>query len=257
MDYKLPPLDWYKNIWDLGIKNQSWVESTTEQVDFIIKILGMTGKERILDLACGFGRHSLEFARRGYEVVGVDITADFITDATIAAENEGLHITFLCSDIRDLLYESEFDIVLNLADGAIGYLENDEENHKIFEIIAKALKPGGKSLMDICSQEHAILHFPKKFWEIGEKMISLPWFDYDEVTKRMLFGGFDIPLGEPVRLPENLEAHSSNRLYSFDEVASIFKTLSMKTIASYGDYNIDKPFHHKNMQLIIVSEKNI
>ena len=49
----------------------SWVEDANRQVDFLIKQLHLKGTEKILDLACGFGRHSLEFARRGYDVTGI------------------------------------------------------------------------------------------------------------------------------------------------------------------------------------------
>lgn len=57
--------DWYKKIWTLDIQNQSWVEDTKRQIDFVIEKLHLKGDEKILDLACGFGRHSLELARRG------------------------------------------------------------------------------------------------------------------------------------------------------------------------------------------------
>jgi 2-polyprenyl-3-methyl-5-hydroxy-6-metoxy-1,4-benzoquinol methylase len=73
---KQPPKDWYKNIWTLGIKKMSWVEDTPNQVNFIEEVLELKGNERILDLACGFGRHGLELARRGYSIVGYDITQD-------------------------------------------------------------------------------------------------------------------------------------------------------------------------------------
>jgi tRNA/tmRNA/rRNA uracil-C5-methylase (TrmA/RlmC/RlmD family) len=72
---------WYKKIWTLDAKNQAWVEDTENQVDFIIKSLNLQGSEHILDLACGYGRHSLSLARRGFSVVGVDITRDYIEDA--------------------------------------------------------------------------------------------------------------------------------------------------------------------------------
>jgi len=127
--------DWYKHGWTLDIKNQSWVEDTENQVDFIIKTLNLTGKERILDLACGYGRHSLSFARKGYSVVGVDITPEYIDDAEKTAKAESLNAVFINTDIRDVRFENEFDVVLNLADGAIGYLETDEENLKIFGIL--------------------------------------------------------------------------------------------------------------------------
>ena len=67
--------------WSLSIREMSWVEHTREEVDFVVEALGLAGGERVLDLACGFGRHVLELARRGYDVVGVDITPAFIDDA--------------------------------------------------------------------------------------------------------------------------------------------------------------------------------
>lgn len=137
--------DWYKYGWSLYIKNQSWVEDTDNQVDFIIKTLELTGKERILDLACGYGRHALSFAKKGFTVVGVDITKDYIDDAVKTAEENSLPAEFILSDIRDVDFENEFDVVLNLADGAIGYLETDEENLKIFNVISRALKKRRKA----------------------------------------------------------------------------------------------------------------
>ncbi len=64
---------WYKKIWTMDIHDMSWVEQTKSQVDFLWDILQLDGKETVLDLACGFGRHSLELASRGCKVVGVDI----------------------------------------------------------------------------------------------------------------------------------------------------------------------------------------
>lgn len=250
-----PSSDWYNKIWTLEIKEHSWVEETTKQVDFIVHALHLNGNERILDLACGYGRHSLELARRGYSVVGVDITESYIKDAKCSAKAENLDIEFICSDVRNYKGNEDFDAVLNLADGAIGYLENEAENLKIFKVIADALKPGGKSLLDICNQEHAVMHFPKRHWEIGSQRISFPWFDYLEEEKRMLYGSFDIPIGAPALPPETLEADSSIRLYSYTEVAKIFHELGLKVLHGYGDYDVDVPVDHKHLQLIIVSEK--
>ncbi len=252
---KHPQADWYKKIWSLDIKGDSWVEQTGQQVDFIIKALGLSGGERILDLACGYGRHSLELARRGYAVIGVDITEIYIDDATKSAKEEGLNAAFLCADIRELAFQEEFNAVLNLADGAIGYLENDEENQKIFGVIARALKPGGKSLIDICSREHAELHFPKKHWEIGSHGISLPAFEYDASAKRMLYGGFGIRFGEIATPPESISAHSSTRLYTYEEVKEIFRGFGVETVAGYGEYDLAVPMHHKHLQQVIVSVK--
>ena len=132
--------DWYKKIWTLDIQDQSWVEDTKRQVDFLIEKLELKGTERILDLACGFGRHSLELARRGFDVTGVDITPEYIEYATKQAQTEKLNASFICWDIRNVSFHNEFYFVLNMADGAIGYLENEEENLKIFRVISEALK---------------------------------------------------------------------------------------------------------------------
>ncbi len=246
---------WYRNIWTLDIKNQSWVEGTENQVDFIIKTLELSGKERILDLACGFGRHSLAFARRGYRVVGVDITKDYIEDARREAKSGSLEVEFIQADIRELKFENEFDVVLNLADGAIGYLENDEENLKIFDVIARSLKPGGKHFMDICNAEHAEHYFPKRHWEIGSKSLSLPEFDWDGKTRRMTFSDWGITFGETASPPDLIEPCSSTRLYSTPELRSILKSRGMSIIKTFSDYK-GKEATYKELQLMVYSKKN-
>ena len=180
--------DWYRKIWTLDIQDQSWVEDTERQVDFLVKTLKLRGGERILDLACGFGRHSLALARRGFGVTGVDITAEYVCYANETARKEGLNARFICRDIREVSYENAFDVVMNMADGAVGYLENDEENEKIFRVLAKALKPGGKHFMDIMNGGYADSHFPCKQWDAGEKGLTLSAFEWDSATRTLLYG---------------------------------------------------------------------
>lgn len=131
--------DWYKKVWTMDIQNMSWVEDTKKEIDFLIEQLKLQGNERILDLACGYGRHSLELARRRYDVTGIDITSEYIEYATEQAEKEGLKAKFLCMDIREVNMKEKFDVVINMADGAIGYLENDMENMKIFEVVSNGV----------------------------------------------------------------------------------------------------------------------
>ena len=68
----------------------------------MIDQLKLQGNEKILDLACGYGRHSLELARRGYDVTGIDIISEYIEYATEQTEKEGLKAKFLCMDIREV-----------------------------------------------------------------------------------------------------------------------------------------------------------
>ena len=244
---------WYKEIWSLDIKEQSWTEDTVKQVDFLIKKLGLTGDEKILDLACGFGRHSLELARRGFQVVGVDITRAYVEDARKQAEKENLSATFLHRDIRDVEFEEEFDVVLNMADGAIGYLENDTENMKIFDVIAKALCHGGKHVMDIMSADYADTHFPCNLWDAGEIGITLSKFEWDRKSQIMLYGQNDFAYGECLTAPQ-FEAGDPIHLYHLEEIKHIMKNRDMRVCQVFSKFD-GTPGNDDEIQMIVFSEK--
>jgi SAM-dependent methyltransferase len=245
---------WYRTAWTLDILNMSWVEQTTGQVDFLCDVLGLRGGERVLDLACGFGRHALELARRGCSVVGVDITSDYIEEARRRALAGGLSAEFVCADLRDVAYRDEFDVVLNLADGAIGYLENDAENLRIFDAVSVALRPGGKHLMDVCSGAYAAKHFPRRAWEIGEHAISLSDFEWDGDTRRMFYGGLELKFGEVLSKPEEM-ACDPVRLYTPQELEAILGSRGMVVRETFGDYDRTIPASDDHLQLLVCSQK--
>ncbi|MDE7268466.1 MAG: class I SAM-dependent methyltransferase [Lachnospiraceae bacterium] len=232
----------------------SWVEGTKPQVDFLINQLDLKGNERVLDLACGFGRHSLELAARGFCVVGVDITKDYVDFANKTAQEKGFDATFILSDIRDVSFRNAFDLVLNMGDGAIGYLENDTENLKIFNVIANALKPGGKSFMDIMNADYAEHHFPCKLWDEGEKCLTLSKFEWDKETKTMLYGQLDYPYGEPLGKPV-IEHGNPTRLYTLSEIERIMNERGLRVCDSFADFNGTKFCADDSIQLMIYSQR--
>ena len=246
--------DWYKKNWTLDIKNMSWVENTSKEVDYLIELCELKGTERILDLACGYGRHALEFAKRGYEVVGVDITEIYIEDAKKSAKEMSLsNVTFVCSDIRDVLYCSEFDVVLNLADGAIGYLENEEENLKIFDVISKALKDGGHHVCDLVCGDYAYAHFPVKLWDAGENAVSLSEFDWNPDAHIMMFGNKDFAYGEPMTKPEIAEGDPT-RVYTLAEIKEIMEKRNMDVLEAFEGYT-KIPSSSNGFQMLVHSRK--
>jgi len=244
---------WYKKGWTLDIKNHSWTENTENEVDFIVQTLELTGKERILDLACGYGRHALSFARRGYAVVGVDLSEDYVQDARAEARKASLTAEFIRADIRDIQFRNEFDVVLNLADGAIGYLEDDIENLKIFDKISEALRPGGKHFMGVCNAEFAEQNCPRREWEIGEKALALALLKWDGETRRMIYAGWDVPYGQPAKKPEFREGGPC-RLYTKAELREILAQRQMKIRATFSDFT-GKEDSRKELALLVYSQK--
>jgi len=123
-----PPGHWFEALADhLGAAylRYSFTKGTVQEVDALCRLTGLTGG-RVLDVGCGPGRHSLEFARRGFEVVGVDISATFVDLARQAASAAGFeNCRFARGDARRLLSIEDvepdsFDLVVSLCQGAFG-----------------------------------------------------------------------------------------------------------------------------------------
>src|SRR3989344_9670273 len=139
-------------------------ERTSEEVNFIIKAAQLRPEDRILDLACGHGRRSIELAKKGFNrIIGVDYSESFIAKAKEDAQKAGLNIEFQTGDMKDLSFKNEFDVVLHLFT-AFGYFDN-EGNQQTLHEINKALKPGGRYLIDVISGEAV----KRRFQEQGER----------------------------------------------------------------------------------------
>ena len=251
---KAKAADWYRKNWTLEIKNMSWVENSAREVDFILDLCDLRPGARILDLACGFGRHALELAKRGYAVVGADITPAYISDAQENAHRLGLNnAEFICCDVREVAFREEFDLVLNLADGAIGYLESNEENLKIFDVIARALKRGGQHVCDLVCGDYADAHFPVRLWEAGEHAVSLSEFDWNPETRIMLFGNQDVPYGATMSRPEIPEGDPT-RVYTIGEIREIMKQRGMCVCGAYAGYSRQSA-GAQSFQMLVHSQK--
>lgn len=245
--------DWYKKIWNLDIMNLSWVEETRQQVDFLVDKLELEGDEKILDLACGFGRHSIELAARGFCVVGVDITKDYIDFANRTARQKDIDAQFIHSDIRGISFQDEFDVVINMGDGAIGYLENDIENLKIFDVVAQALKPKGKHFMDIMNADYAKHHFPCQLWDAGGKCLTLSRFEWNDETNTMMYGQRDYLYGKILEKPD-VDRGNPTRLYNLDEIEVIMDERGLLIRDSFADFT-GKKVSKDDIQLMVYSQR--
>jgi SAM-dependent methyltransferase len=220
------PQDWYATAFTGMSAEMAWTERTESEIKRALTMLRPQGGERVLDLACGTGRHSLELVRQGFSVVGVEISAELVEIAKKDAEEQGLEATFVEGDLRELDYEEEFDIVLNLNDGAVGYFETDGENHRTFEVISRALKQGGKNLIQVPNVLYARARLPQRSWIPSSGMVELVEHRWNKKDRYMEGAMIPLRFGEVL---ENLEKRIEfrQRLYDVDELREIYASVGM------------------------------
>ena len=119
---------------------EPYTQNTEAEVDFIEAIIGADRDQRILDVGCGTGRHALALARRGYKVVGVDLSEGLLAKARQTARLESLDVAFVRCDARALPYENTFDVVMSLCEGAFSLMESDDMDRRILENMYLALR---------------------------------------------------------------------------------------------------------------------
>ncbi len=122
------------------------MNQSRQQVVFIARAVPLTKEQEILDLACGFGRHSVELADLGYRVTGFDQSVDFLAEARQAAAARHVNVPFEQVDMRQLDQPARFDVVLSLATSLAFY--DEQTNLDIFRRVHAALRPGGTFFFD-------------------------------------------------------------------------------------------------------------
>ena len=136
---------------DMG--NHPWARGTSSEVSFIYDMVRGILPQTMIDLGCGTGRHSIEFAKLGLKVCGVDFSKTHIQSAEAAVlENHVDSCTFECSDVRDMTDMEKYDLALCLYD-VIGSFPSEEDNAKVIESAYRVLKPGGYFVASVMNME--------------------------------------------------------------------------------------------------------
>jgi 2-polyprenyl-3-methyl-5-hydroxy-6-metoxy-1,4-benzoquinol methylase len=178
---------WYETFFE-----EAWVELavghdeelTRAEVDFIVDRLHLQPGARVLDLACGHGRHATELAGRGFRVTGADISQSVLNVARERAGARGLDARWLALDMRDLDARSEFDGVFNFA-SAFGYYPREEDDRQVLERVARSLVPGGRFLMETMNAQWLLRNFtPRAERTLESGTHVLEERSYDKETSR-------------------------------------------------------------------------
>jgi SAM-dependent methyltransferase len=217
--------DWYRFAYPPEMDKLPWADKTISEVDRLVTMLRPLGHERVLDLGCGTGRHSLELARRGFSVVGVELLEANVKVAREAAAAQFLSVEFVQADLRDLELEEEFDIVVTFNDGGIGYFETEAENLKTFAVIARALRHGGRHLGQTPNRLFAEKHMPEKTWILGSESVELTDHRWNAKRARLEGTAASIWFGDVFDKLDPIPY--SSRLYLVEELEQIYASLGM------------------------------
>ncbi len=95
-------------------QKQNLVQRTVTEVKGVIGLLGLKGGEKILDIPSGYGRHSIELARKGFDVTGVELNSVHLNKAIFDAQTTDTKVQFVKGNMIDIAYKDEFDAVINM-----------------------------------------------------------------------------------------------------------------------------------------------
>jgi len=133
--------------------NNVFTKNTLAEVDFVIEELKLSPGIRILDMGCGTGRHSIELARRGYSVTGVDISSGMLAEARKTARKAGVEVEWIHADATEFKSDRLYDAAICLCEGAFGLLGKSDDPLKqglsILQNINRALKPDSRLMMTV------------------------------------------------------------------------------------------------------------
>lgn len=219
----------------------------TEAREFLDRLtdhLGFKDNDKILDLACGKGRHSIYLNEKGFRVVGMDLS---VQNIQFAKQFENDRLKFFIHDMRQEFTEVEFDYVLNMFT-SFGYFDTDAENENVIREVAKALNNRGKMVLDFLNP-YTVIHrlVPAETKEIdGIKFNISRWYSNNEFIYK------DIKFEHNNRRFEFQEKVKAIRRQTF---MNYFKKVGLKVIEIYGDYKLNKYVPEQSDRMIFLLEK--
>ena len=236
------PGDWFD-----GYFEEEWLdeialhipeERTRKEVDFVLERLELEPGARVLDIACGHGRHSLELARRGFRVTGVDLSPRSIELAREAAASEGLDdATFVERDARELDFDGGVRRARSTSSRACSATSTRRRRTGASsKRVARALRPGGSFLVDTIN----LLSLARGFQE-------LHWEEFTSGTLMVEHRAFDFERGRSLadwmfvsRDGSRKTIRHSLRVYAPHELIAMFEAAGLDVVGRWGNFDGDE-----------------
>ena len=185
---------------------------------------------RLIDVACGHGRHTLRLARRGLVVTGVDMAEGSLAYARQAAAAANVEVEYVCCDMRELPWVGVFDAAIHLS-SSFGYFEQQAEDERALDAIARALKPGGLLRVDTINIVGILRGFTLfDCFGLPDGRLLVDGREYDARRGRMndvwTFAG-----------DGRTTLESSMRVYTYPELSALLRRAGLEPVADWGGFD--------------------
>ncbi len=240
-------MTWFKNWFDspyyhLLYKNRN-EEEAKSFIDNLINYLQIPNKSKVLDIACGKGRHSIYFNKKGMNVTGIDLSHNNIN---FAKTKENLTLKFAIHDMRKIFKRNKFDIAVNLFT-SFGYFKKNEDEKKSLNAMAKNLKSGGILIIDFMN----VKKITNSLVKYEKKKINGVTFE----IKRSLKDNFilkDIFISDK---GENYKFQEKVKALTLIDFSKLISKAGLNIINIFGNYKLDHFNASISDRLIIVCKK--
>jgi SAM-dependent methyltransferase len=245
---------WYEEVFNedyLRLLPHDLTQQTEREVNFVANNLGLSPNSRVLDLGCGFGRHTIELSRKGFDMVGLDLSMPLLQRALADAQRRNLVIKFIHGDMRQLNFDAIFDGVICLHT-SFGYF-NDQANFKVLQGIYRALKPGGRLLIETINRDFIAEGLPMRVWWSGTECLVLEEIDLHPMHS-ILQVKRSIVFDDHSRAP--WEQHMNTRLYSSHEMGALMRRAGFRVLDLSGDFSHPSCFFgNASKRVILLAER--
>jgi len=224
-------------------------KQTEREAAFIADSLELPAGAAVLDLGCGYGRHAMELANRGHQVTGLDLSLPLLIRAADAARRLGVAVNFVHGDMREMSFDAEFDAAYCVFT-SFGYFD-DDTNRKVAANLQRALKPGGKVLIELVNRDYITRDLPTRVWWQGEGCVVLEEVDFNYFSSRL-----QVQRSIILEDGRQLEQEISIRAYSLHEIGKVLHHAGFRVIEVSGGLGLrGKFFGAHSRQLLVLAEK--
>lgn len=196
--------------------------------------------ELILELACGTGNMTIELSKRGFQMIGLDISVDMLSKAYEKALESNQDILFINQDMRNFELHGTVDAVICLLD-SLNYMDSIDEVKQVFELVSRYLNPGGLFIFDLNSPyKISKILGNETFYDLSEDIAWVWTNTYDSKKRKVTFDlAFFVRNHEG--LYERFDETHQETAYTTDEIKQALEHAGLKLAEVYGNLSFNPP----------------